>query len=125
MSRLVVGVLTLIVGGCLDNPTTWTAIYESSIAPSCTTSACHSQLSRAGGLDFHDRDTAFQTLTGRSCAADASKASGFVDVDEPSASYLLEVLARRGARGMPPNRMLSRTERDYIAVWIGNGALCD
>ena len=101
------------LGGCAANePDDWPYVYSTIVAPQCTTSACHSALSQAGGLDMRDAATACRTLTER----------GFVDGDD---SYLLTVIEREGPKGMPPNGKLAQTEIERIRAWIARGAPCD
>lgn len=111
--------------GCIDTPLGWNAIYETSIAPHCAASACHSQVTRAAGIDLHSEDVAFQTLTGRACELDGEPAGGLVNPAQPADSYLIVLLRREGSLGMPPNRRLGDAEIEDIEQWIARGARCD
>lgn len=123
--RVVPLFIALTLGACAETPLGWHAVYETSIAPNCATSACHSQLSRTAGIDLHSEDVAFETLTGRPCALDSEPAGGLVNVALPEESYLLVLLRRPGSLGMPPNRHLGDAEIEDIQQWIARGALCD
>lgn len=123
--RAAIAVAALVATACVEDPTGWQSVYATSIAPNCTTSACHSAESKAAGLDLHTSNTAFTALTGRACDDDQSPALGYVNVIDPAESYLMIMLGRDGPTGMPPNRMLSRAEREHIEAWIRDGALCD
>lgn len=116
---------TLCLGACADTPLGWGAIYETSIAPHCAASACHSELSQVAGIDLHSEEVAFQTLTGRPCADDDRPAGGLVNPALPEESYLVILLRREGSLGMPPNRRLGDLEIEDIEDWIARGAPCD
>lgn len=116
--------LCALVGCATEPPARWSYIHEAIIAPSCTTSACHSALAASGSIELHDRDTAFATLTGRACG-DPAPATGYVDVANPGASFLSVLLRREGPTGMPPNRALAADEIALIEAWMQRGAPCD
>lgn len=123
--RIAALVGALALGGCTDTTLGWGAIYETSIAPHCAASACHSELSQAAGIDLHSEEVAFETLTGRPCEMDAEPAGGLVNPARPDQSYLVIVLRRDGSLGMPPNRRLGDLEIEDIEAWIARGARCD
>lgn len=110
---------------CTDSGIGWQTVYETSIAPNCAASACHSEYSKVGGISLYNESVAFETLTGRPCSEDTKTASGLVNVDNPGESYLLLLLRRDGSTGMPPNRRLSDQEIDDFETWIAGGAKCD
>ncbi|MGE0550543.1 MAG: hypothetical protein AB7O24_14170 [Kofleriaceae bacterium] len=111
--------------GCeVDPPDRWHYIYETVVTPSCTTSACHSQLAHSAMLDLSDDATAFEALTGRACGDDAM-ASGLVNVASPRDSLLSIMLRRTGPTGMPPNARLPDGEIELIEQWMQRGAPCD
>lgn len=105
-------IVVALAGCAAEEPDDWPYVYSTIIAPQCTTSACHSALSRAGDIDMRDAETACRTLTDR----------GFVDGKD---SYLLAVIEREGPKGMPPNGKLAKTEIDRIRAWIARGAPCE
>lgn len=106
-------------------PTQWGHVHAAIIAPSCTTSACHSTLSSAGGLDMTDADSAYRALTGRACEDTTTPAGGYVDTADPGASYLSVLLRLDGPSGMPPNGRLADAEIARIEGWMKAGARCD
>lgn len=103
----------------------WHYAYATIIAPNCTTSACHSQLSHAGALDLSDDAAAYRALTSRACGDTTTAVAGYVDIADPSASRLSELLRRQDPTGMPPTRRLSATEVTLIESWMQAGAACD
>ncbi|NVB82897.1 MAG: hypothetical protein HOV81_31255 [Kofleriaceae bacterium] len=114
------------LSACVEPPPAqWTYVHAAIIVPHCTTSACHSTLSRAGNLDLHDVDAAYQALTSRACTDTAAPAAGYVDTANPSASYLSILLRREGPTGMPPNARLADTEIERLETWMMAGARCD
>lgn len=117
-------VVLALATGCAEVSTDWSYLHTAIILPNCTTSACHSELSMAGGMSFQDRDIAYQRLTGRPCGS-TGPAVGYVNVESPADSYLLILLRQEGATGMPPNTPLARDEVDWIEAWIAEGAPCD
>ncbi len=119
-------VTIIAAAACTDPPPAeWGYVYATVIAPSCTTSACHSTLSAAGSLDLHDASAAYQALTGRSCDDATSPVAGYVDPEEPTRSILSTRLRLPGPMGMPPNGRLSTTEIQRIEAWMRDGAGCD
>ena len=94
------------------------------MAPSCTTSACHSQLAQHGSLELSNNIIAFEMLTGRACGND-SRAAGYVDVSDPRTSLLSIRLRQTGATAMPPNNRLTEDEIALIESWMSRGAPCD
>ncbi|HVV84950.1 MAG TPA: hypothetical protein VHE35_17925 [Kofleriaceae bacterium] len=103
----------------------WHYAYETIIAPRCTTSACHSPLSQAGGIDLSDDATAYDTLTGRACGDTAHAAGAYVDTADPMASTLSGLLRRDDPTGMPPNQRLADADIQTLEDWMRGGALCD
>lgn len=110
-----------------DDPsvTRWHYAYATIIASRCTTSACHSPLSEAGGLDLSDDATAYRELVGRACGDTTTAAAGYVDTTDPGASRLSDLLRRDDPRGMPPQQPLPDAEIELIEGWMRGGALCD
>ncbi len=117
-------VIALLVGCEADPPDRWSYLYEAVVAPSCTTSACHSELAASGSVELHDRDLAFATLTGRACG-DAAPPTGYVNPADPRESLLSILLRREGPTGMPPNRPLVEDEILLVESWMKRGAPCD
>lgn len=115
----------LALGCTAEAPERWGYVYNAIIVTHCTTSACHSSLSRAGQLDLHDEATAYRSLTGRGCGDEATPVAGYVDPADPPASILSGLLRREGATGMPPNARLSDSEIERIEAWMREGATCD
>lgn len=103
----------------------WHYAYATIIAARCTTSACHSTLSHAGALDLSDDASAYQALTGRACDDTTTAPGSYVDVADPSASRLSELLRRDDPSGMPPNQRLADSEIELIEGWMRGGASCD
>jgi hypothetical protein len=123
---LLIAAWAWLAAGCAsDVPDRWHYVYETIIAPSCTTSACHSQLSMAGRLELYDDTTAYEALTGRACGDEAATVAGYVDVTDPSRSLLSGLLRRSGPTGMPPNGRLATIEIERIEAWMRRGAPCD
>ena len=103
----------------------WHYAYATIIAPRCTTSACHSPLSQAGSLDLSDDATAYRELTGRACGDTTTAVAGYVDVADPAASVLSQLLRRQDPTGMPPAQKLADGDIAIIEDWMRGGALCD
>ncbi|MDQ3366109.1 MAG: hypothetical protein M3680_11850 [Myxococcota bacterium] len=108
-----------------EPPDRWQYVYATIIAPSCTTSACHSRLSATGGVELHDEATAYRTLTGRGCEDTATPIGGYVDTAMPAASFLSLLLRREGPTGMPPNNRLADDEIELVEAWMARGVPCD
>ncbi len=108
-----------------ERPERWDYIYSAIIVPSCTTSACHSELSVAGNLALHDDAAAYESLTGRKCGDATTPVTGYVDVMNPTSSLLSGLLRREGPTGMPPNGRLADIEIELFESWMSRGAPCD
>lgn len=119
-------VFAMLATACVDEaPGQWRYVYSSIVVPSCTTSACHSTLSRAGAVDLSDAASAYQSLTGRACDDVAAPIGGYVDPADPANSILSGLLRRSGPTGMPPNGRLADSEIERIEAWMSSGAPCE
>ncbi|MBA3460929.1 MAG: hypothetical protein H0T46_13250 [Deltaproteobacteria bacterium] len=119
-------VIAMLAAACVDEaPVQFSYVYNSIIVTSCTTSACHSSLSRAGAVDLHDEASAYRSLTGRACDDLAAPIGGYVDDADPPNSILSGLLRRSGPTGMPPNGRLADSEIERIEAWMRSGAACD
>ena len=81
-----------------DRPATWRYIHAAIIVPSCSTAACHSEMSRSGGMDFMADDA---------CVAVKSRLTG----------ALLRGLFRDLPR-MPPDQPLPEADIELIERWL-------
>lgn len=117
-----------------DRPVTWSYLHASIIAPSCTTSGCHSALTAAAGVNLSDKESAYAVLTGHICGEPARAQDAPRNFVTPfSAAYSQLIYQLRGSDDggrpyrnvMPPDASLPEVEIDLIARWIDEGALCD
>ncbi len=93
---------------------TYDALYDNVFEPSCASPgfACHAATGRQGGLNFDDRDGAYQVLT-----RDKLRAG------EPACSVLVHrIVSTDGKVRMPPGRSLPAGEQCAIVRWIADGA---
>ncbi len=120
-----IGAVALAIGCTAEPPETWSYVYATVITPNCTTSACHSALSRPADIALYDREVAYQTLTGRACDDTTTAPAGLVNLTAPEESYLSILLRRDGPTGMPPNARLPDPEIEIVEAWMRSGAPCD
>lgn len=125
-------ILLVLAGSALtsceaDRPATWSYIHEAIIEPNCTSSACHSKISSAFGIELHDREGAYVFLTGAVCGQEleAQAPRNFVSPGDPTGSKLLYLLRGEEVRNMPPDVPLPDADIDLIEQWILEGASCD
>ena len=114
-------------GGDDTRPATFSYIHATILRPSCTTSACHSELSATAGLQLDTRAGAYLGLTGRVCGSDApgQPPRNLVNPGQPESSRLMYLLLGTEARRMPPDVPLPEADIDLVEQWILEGAECD
>lgn len=138
MNWPIVLVLAVVPAGCLPAddapPPRWGYLHAAVIAPSCSTSGCHSGLTAIAGIDLSDKDAAYTLLTGRICGEPARPQDpprNFVTPGSAEYSTLIYQLRGVDAVGrpyrdvMPPDVPLPAVEIGWIAEWIDRGAACD
>ena len=114
------------LGACQDvedRPATWSYIHATIIAPNCTTSNCHSKISRAAGISFDDPDEGYRALAGVACGG--GTANDLVVAGQPELSKLMYLLRGEEIGIMPPDVPLPDIEVELIQIWIAGGAACD
>ncbi|HEX4406825.1 MAG TPA: hypothetical protein VH560_18430 [Polyangia bacterium] len=95
-----------------DRPEKFSFIYPAIIEPSCATASCHSNYTRAAGVNFGlSEDEAYYQLVERN----------FVIKNDPADSELLYRLNAKGGNRMPPDFALPQVDIDLISNWIANG----
>ncbi|HET6611252.1 MAG TPA: hypothetical protein VFG83_04655 [Kofleriaceae bacterium] len=115
-------------GGTDDRPATWSYVHAAIIAPNCTTSACHSELSKTAGLNFETPESAYIFLTGRVCDGTTGvepPPRNFVTPFRPAESKLMYLLLGTELETMPPDVPLPEADIDLIERWILEGAQCN
>ncbi|WP_428266444.1 hypothetical protein [Haliangium sp.] len=126
-AAMVAAALCLAFGACAeidDRPAEWSYIHAAIIKPNCTTSNCHTDISKAAGISFDDRDQGYRFLAGVACDSGAA-ARDLVVAGEPELSKLMFMIRGEEVRVMPPDIPLAEAEIDLIERWIEGGALCD
>lgn len=114
------------LGACVDideRPATWSYIHATIIAPNCTTSNCHTDISRAAGISFDDPDESYRALAGVACGS--GTANDLVVANQPEVSKLMYLLRGDEVAIMPPDVPLPEIEVDLVERWILEGAPCD
>jgi hypothetical protein len=114
------------LGACADvedRPATWSYVHATIIAPNCTTSNCHTDISRAAGISFDDPDEGYRALAGVTCGG--GTANDLVVAGQPEVSKLMYLLRGEEIRRMPPDVPLPETEIEIIQRWIEEGAQCN
>lgn len=114
------------LGACADvadRPASWSYIHATIIEPNCTTSNCHTDISKAAGISFDDPDEAYETLAGVPCGS--GTAMNYVVAGAPEVSQLMFLLRGDEIVVMPPDVPLPDTEIEIIQRWIQGGAACD
>jgi hypothetical protein len=114
------------LGACADvedRPASWSYIHATIIEPNCTTSNCHTDISRAAGISFDDPDDGYLALAGVACGS--GPANDLVVAGEPGLSKLLYLLRGIEIGIMPPDVPLPDTEIELVEIWIREGASCD
>ena len=111
----------VVIGPTLDE------IQAAVFAPTCATSACHSNGAQAAGLSLADADTSFLELVGQFSNQNGQSAVLLVAPNDPDASYLIRKL--ENTAGITGSRMpmggaaLPQTDINQIRQWISDGAL--
>jgi hypothetical protein len=114
------------LGACVgveDRPASWSYIHATIIEPNCTTSNCHTDISRAAGISFDDPDESYRSLAGVTCGS--GTANNLVVAGEPELSKLMYLLRGIEVPIMPPDVPLPDTEVELVERWIEGGAPCD
>jgi hypothetical protein len=114
------------LGACADvddRPASWSYIHATIIEPNCTTSNCHTDISKVAGISFDDPDESYETLAGVACGG--GTASNYVVAGAPELSQLMYLLRGDEVPVMPPDVPLPDTEVEIIERWIQGGASCD
>lgn len=114
------------LGACQDvddRPATWSYIHATIIAPNCTTSNCHTDISQAAGISFDDPDESCACLTTSTCGNRLD--AGFVVAGDLESSKLWYLLRGEEIRRMPPDVPLPDIEIEIVERWIQEGAECD
>lgn len=106
-----------------DRPATWSYVHATIIAPNCTTSNCHTDISQAAGISFDDPDESYLVLAGIVCGG--GTANDLVVAGQPELSKLMFLLRGEEIRRMPPDVALPDTEIEIVERWIMGGAQCD
>jgi hypothetical protein len=106
-----------------DRPATWSYIHATIIAPNCTSSNCHTNISQAAGISFDDPDEGYRALAGVDCGS--GTANDLVVAGDPELSKLMYLLRGEEVYIMPPDVPLPDTEVELVQRWIEGGALCD
>ena len=101
-----------------DPPATWAYLYPATIAPSCATATCHSQLAARADVDLDDIDRAYALLVEGRNGVDGP----FVFPGDPASSPLVWLLDGDERTRMPPAAPPAAVERDAIVAWIVAGA---
>lgn len=115
------------LGACVDSderPAEWSYIHAAIIEPNCTTSNCHTDISRAAGISFDDPDEAYDHLAGVACDSN-QPAWDFVVAGQPELSKLMFLLRGEEVLIMPPDVPLPKAEVELIQRWIQEGATCN
>ena len=98
-----------------ERPPQWSFISPAITEPSCATVNCHSDIAQKAGVDLHNRDAGYASLTGR----------GFVNTTTPDASPVILLMHAQGSLRMPPDAPLPEKDIALIQQWIANGAQND
>lgn len=112
------------IGACADiddRPAEWSYIHAAIIKPNCTSSNCHTDISKAAGISFDDRLEGYRALAGVECG---QTARDLVVASQPASSKLMYLILGQEVRVMPPDVPLAEAEIDLIERWIMEGALC-
>lgn len=116
-----------VLGACAeidDRPAQWSYIHAAIIEPNCTSSNCHTDISRAAGISFDDPDQAYRHLAGVDCDS-GQEARDIVVAGAPELSKLLYLLRGDEVYLMPPDLPLPGAEVELIERWIEEGAPCN
>lgn len=113
VAALAAAVSTLGCGGETDNrPARWSFIAATIVEPTCATASCHSAFTQRAGVDLHERNIGYRSLTERL----------FVRAGQPDASPLLTIMRGQGSIRMPPDFALPDADIELISDWIMAGA---
>ncbi len=115
------------LGACVeaeDRPAEWSYIHATIIEPNCTSSNCHTDISKAAGISFDDPDEGYQHLAGVSCSS-GQPARDIVVAGQPELSKLLYLLRGEEVLIMPPDVGLPEAEVELVERWIQEGAQCN
>lgn len=114
-------------GACVeteDRPAEWSYIHATIVEPNCTTSNCHTDISRAAGISFDDPDEAYEHLAGVPCGSNMP-ARDLVVAGQPELSKLMYLLRGEEVLVMPPDVRLPEAEVELVERWIQEGASCN
>jgi hypothetical protein len=116
-----------VLGACVetgDRPAEWSYIHATIIETNCTTSNCHTDISRAAGISFDDPDEAYEHLAGEPCDS-GQPAHDLVVAGQPELSKLMYLLRGEEVLVMPPDVRLPDGEIELVQRWIQEGAQCN
>jgi hypothetical protein len=109
----------------------FTTIQQEIFASDCTSSACHSSATRAGGMSLVAGD-AYEALVNVAPDNPVARAAGLLRVkpDDPTHSFLIDKLTGMLDAGegsaMPLGGIPLRADQiEMIRTWIANGAMPD
>jgi hypothetical protein len=114
------------LGACVDideRPASWSYIHATIIEPNCTTSNCHTDITKVAGISFDDPDESYLALAGVACGA--GTATDLVVAGQPEMSKLMYLLRGVEVPIMPPDVPLPDAEIELVERWIQGGAPCD
>lgn len=114
------------LGACVDideRPASWSYIHATIIEPNCTTSNCHTDITKVAGISFDDPDESYRALAGVTCGG--GTAYDLVVAGQPETSKLMYLLRGDEVPIMPPDVPLPDAEVELVERWILGGALCD
>ncbi len=126
-SCVAIGALAALYIGCADiedRPAEWAYIHAAIIKPNCTTSNCHTDVTRVANISFDDREDAYEELSGVPCGS-TGEAVDFVVAGEPEFSKLMYLLRGEEVLVMPPDVPLPQADIDLVEQWILEGAQCN
>ena len=98
-----------------DRPVKWSFISAAITEPSCATVNCHSAVAQRAGVDLHNSDVGYKSLTARGWTK-------LIDPNDPTSAPVLYLMRAKGSIRMPPDVPLPEADIDLIQRWIGAGA---
>jgi len=96
-----------------DRPAKWSFISATITEPSCATVNCHSAVAQKAGVDLHDRDTGYKSLTVPHFAT-------LYDQTDPTSAPVLLLMRAVGSQRMPPDVPLPEADILLIQNWINS-----